>query len=151
MASEILEQRRTPGALHLEPLQLLVAAVLVGEDPVRVLVEGLNIAHLRVGKAPHGDAANAIRALRIFVLPVDVVAGAGRQHLDVMATGEALGDQAAVILGSPEDLGAVPLHDECNLHDGTPVSSNVASSCRMRASPNSATRRRCPAMIWARR
>ena len=60
---------------------------------------------LRVGEAADRDAADAVDALGVLVLPGDVVAGAGRQHLDLVLRREALGDQAAEVLGAAEHLG----------------------------------------------
>ena len=84
VAVEVLDQRRAPRALLLEPRHLVVAGVRVVEDPVRILVERGDVARARVLEAPHRDAADAIVALRILVLPGDVVARARRQHLDVV-------------------------------------------------------------------
>src|SRR5262249_4405543 len=89
-----------------------------------------------------------IDALGVLVLPRDVVAGAGRDHVDVVRDGEPLGDEPAEMLRSAEDLGAVALDDERDLHDS--VWSSAVSSPVMRASPKSASRRRCPAITCAR-
>ena len=53
----------------------------------------------------------------ILVLPGDVVARAGRQHLDLVLRRESLRDQAAVIFRPAEDLGSVTLNDECKFHN----------------------------------
>jgi hypothetical protein len=58
-----------------------------------------------VGEPPDRDAAYAVGAFGVLVLPADVVGGAGRQHLDLVAGREALGDQAAVVLGPAEEFG----------------------------------------------
>src|SRR5207244_3452 len=79
----------------------------------------------------------------------DVVLRAARQDVDLMATGEAFGDETAEMFGSAEDLRAVPLDDEGDLHEA--VFSSAASSRLMRASPKSASRRRWPAITCARR
>ena len=44
VAFEVLEQRRAPGALLPQPLDLVVAGVLAREDPLRVAVEGVDVA-----------------------------------------------------------------------------------------------------------
>ena len=115
VAFDVLEQRRAPGPLLFEPLDFLVARVRVVEDPLGVAVERVNVPGARVGKTTHRDAAHAIRALRVVVLPGDVVLRAGGQHFDVMPGCEPFGNQPAVILGTAENLGAVTLHDKRNL------------------------------------
>ena len=85
----------------------------VAEDPLRVLVEGREVARARDGEAAHGDAADAIGAFRVLVLPAHVVAGAGRQDVDLVLRREALRDEAAQVLGSAEHFGAIALDDEC--------------------------------------
>ena len=88
----------------------------VVEDPVGVAVERVDVARVRVREAPHGDAVDALAAFGILVRPRDVVARAGRQHLDVVVSGHPLGDQPAVVLGAAENLQAVSLDDEGNSH-----------------------------------
>ena len=117
MPAQVVDQRGTPGPLLLQPLHLVGAAVRVVEDPFRVLVERREIARPRVREAPHRDPAHAIGSFRVLVLPRDVVARAGGQHLDLVLLGEPLGDEAAVVLGSAEDLGAVALDDESEFHE----------------------------------
>src|SRR5688572_32223237 len=117
----------------------------VVEDPVRILVERRDVARARVLETPYRHPADPVVPLGIVVLPGDVVLRARRQHLDVVLGGEALGNQPAVILGSAENLGAVALDDERNLHDVS-----LSSSLRMRASPKSASRARWPAMTCCR-
>ena len=69
------------------------------------------------GEPAHGDAADAVGAFRILVLPGDVVLRAAGQDVDVVAGGQALGDEAAQVLGSAEHLRAVALDDEGDFHD----------------------------------
>ena len=114
VALDVLQQRRAPRALLPQPLQLVVLAVLVVEDPLGVAVERLNVARTRVGETPHGDAAHAVRSFGVFVVPGDVILRAGRQHVDLVPRRKPLRDQPAVVLGPPQDLGTVPLDDECN-------------------------------------
>ena len=123
-------QRRAPRALLLQPLHLVLARVLVVEDPLRVAVEGVDVARLRVGKPADRDAADAVGALRVLVLPGDVVLRAGGQHFDLVPRREPFGDQAAVILGSAEDLGAVTLDDEGDLQLRQNLDPEV--SCRLK-------------------
>ena len=114
---QVLDERRAPRPLLLQPLHLVGAAVRVVVDPLGVRVERVDVARARVREAPHGDAADAVGAFRVLVLPRDVVARAGRQHLDVVLRGEALGDEAAEMLGSAEDFRAVALDDEGEFHE----------------------------------
>ena len=65
-----------------------------------------------------GHAANPVVSFRILVLPGDVIARARRQHLDVVALHEVLGEQPARILGPTENLGPVALDDERELQWG---------------------------------
>ena len=116
--------------------------MLAVEDAIRELIERVDVARPRGGEPPDGDAAKPIGALRILVLPGDVVAGARGEDVDLVVLGDALGDEAAVEFGPAEDLGAIALNDEGNSHatsDNTwrnAVSSrSLLKSCR---------RRRCP-------
>src|ERR671913_2601462 len=146
VAVQVLEQCRGPGPLLLQPRHLVLARVRVVENPLRILVEAGDVARARVLEAPHRHAADAIVALWILVLPSHIVTRAGGQHFDVVLGGEPLGNQPAMILGAAEDFGAVPLDDERNLHDVS-----LSSSLRMRSSPKSARRARCPAMTCFRK
>src|SRR6185503_10437750 len=109
----------------------------------------VDVARRRGGESPHGDAADAVGALRVLVLPGDVVAGAAGQHLDLVRRRQPFGEQAAEMFGAAEDFCAVALDDEGDLHDS--VCTSVVSSRVMRSSPNAARRRRWPAMTSARR
>src|SRR6185369_13954641 len=111
-------------------------------------VERIDVARDRGGEPAYGDAADAVGAFGILVLPGHVVLGATGQHVDVVARRKALGHEAAQMLGSSEHLRAVPLDDESDLHDS--VCRSAVSSRVMRASPKSASRRRWPAMTCAR-
>ena len=114
---QVFDERRAPRSLLLEPLELVGAAVRVVVDPLGQLVERLDVARGGAGEAPHRHAADAVHALRIFVLPGHVVAGAGGQHLDVVLEGEPLGEQPAQLFGSAQDFGAVALDDEGEFHE----------------------------------
>ena len=116
VSGEVIEQRRAPWALLLEPRHLIVARMRVVEDPFGVAVEGVDVPRMRVCEAPHGDAVDALAAFGILVRPRDVVARAGGQHLDVVLSGHALGNQPAVVLGAAENLYAVSLDDKGNSH-----------------------------------
>ena len=113
---KVIDQRGAPRALLLQPRQLIIARMRVVEDPLGVLVEGIDIAGARVRKAPHCDAVDLLGAFRIIVRPRDVFASAGGQHLHVVLAGHPLGDQTAVIFGPAEYLLAVSLDDEGNSH-----------------------------------
>ena len=129
----MLDQRRAPGALSLQPFELVVGAVRVGVDPVRVLVEALDVTGPIVGEAMHGHAAYAIGALGVLVRPGDVVAGARGQDLDVVPRGEPFRHEPAEILGTADDLGPVPLDDEGDLHadsDSIIRSRGAGGACR---------------------
>jgi hypothetical protein len=63
-----------------------------------ISVERVDIADDRAGEPPYGDAADAIGAFGILVLPGDVVLGAAREHVHVMADREAFGDEPAQVL-----------------------------------------------------
>ena len=72
---------------------------------------------MRDRKAPHRDAVDLLDAGRQLVAPGDVVAGAGRQDLDLGVPREVLGDVARVQLRAAVDVGAVALDDDRELHD----------------------------------
>ena len=65
VALQVLEQRRAPRTLLPQPLHLVVARVRVGEDPLRVAVERVDVARPGVGEAPDRDAADAVGAFRV--------------------------------------------------------------------------------------
>jgi hypothetical protein len=112
VAPQVLDEPRTPRALLLQPLHLVVAAVRVVIDPVRVLVERVEVARRGVGEPADGHAADPVGPLGVLVLPRLVVARARREDLDLVLCGEALGHEPAQVLGSAENLGAVPLDDD---------------------------------------
>ena len=135
-ALQVLEQPGRHRALAAQPVLLVGVGVRVVEDPVREAVELLDVAGLAGGEAPHRDAADAVDALGVLVLPGDVVAGAGGQHFDLVPRREALGDQAAVVLRAAEDVGAVALDDERDLHAWTPrLAESVGVGCSIRRTP----------------
>src|SRR5262249_10002190 len=149
MAAQVLVERGAPRALLLEPFHLVGAVVGVVVDPVRVLVERRQVAGAGVGEAAHVDAADAVGALGVLVLPRHVVARARREHVDLVLRGQPLGDESAEMLRAAEDLGAVALDHKGELHDRFPMMR--ARSRAMRSSPKSASRRRWPAITLARR
>jgi hypothetical protein len=61
---------------------------------------------------------------------------------------EPLGQQAAAVFGPSEDLGAVALNDEADLHEN--LETSVRSAVSTRAAENWVTRARCPAITPAR-
>src|SRR5471032_2386787 len=148
MPAQILDERRGPRALLLQPFHLVGAAVRVGVDPLRILIERL-VARAGIREPPHGHAANAVRALGILVRPRRVVARAGRQHVNIVLRREPLRHEPAQVLGSAEDLRSVSLNDERQFHSG--CCSMWVNSPTIRLSPKSWRRRRCPAITSALR
>ena len=71
-----------------------------GEQPIGELPERAGVARLADGEAADEHAADAIRALGVLVLPGPRIAGAGRQHVDVVPLADLLGEQAAGVLGA---------------------------------------------------
>jgi len=138
---EVVDQPGRPGALLLQPLQLVLRRVRLVEDAVGQAIEGGKVPRAGRREAAHGDAAEPIRAFGILVRPRDVVPGAGRQHVHLVAGGHALGDEAAVILGAAHDFRAITLDDERDSHDVT-VSNMRCTSGSTRARSKSRTRRR---------
>ena len=67
-------------------------------------------------KAANGQAVDLVFAGRQLVLPRDVVARAGRQHLDLPVPGEPLGDVPGVQFGAAADVRAVALNNNRQLH-----------------------------------
>src|SRR5436190_24082833 len=103
----MLDERWTPWPLLFEPFHLVAAAVRVVVNPVRVFVEGFEIARAGVCEAADGDAADAVGPFRIIVFPGDVVARARREHVDIMLDHETFGDKTAEMFGPAEDLSAI--------------------------------------------
>jgi hypothetical protein len=92
--------------------------MVVVKDPVRVLVERRDVPCPVVRETPNGDPADPVLTFRVLVLPGDVIAGTGGQHLHLMPAGEPLRDQPAVILGATEYFRPIALDNERNLHEG---------------------------------
>ena len=117
MRLEVLDQRGAPGPLLAQPLHLVGGGVAARADPVGVSRERLEVAGARVREPPNRDAADPIGALQVLVTPGRLVAGAGRDDVDLVPLDQPLGNQPAVVLRPAEDFGAVPRDDERNLHD----------------------------------
>src|SRR5437588_5436217 len=149
MALQIVDQAGAPGALLLQPVELVGACVRVVVNPVGVRVERLDVPRLAAGESPNGDAAHPIGSFAVHVRPGHVVTRAAGEHVDLVGRGEPLGDEPAQMLRPAENFRAVPLDDEREFHDN--VWTSALSSRVMRASPKSASRRRCPASTFARR
>ena len=101
VALQVFEQRRAPGTLLPQPLHLVVSGVGARENPLRVAVEGMDIAGPGVGEPPDGHAADPVRAFGVLVLPGDVVRRARREHFDLVLRREPLGNQPAVVSDPP--------------------------------------------------
>ena len=113
---EIRLQRGTPWPLALQPLFFVRGRVVVVKYPVGVFVERGDIACALVRESPDGDTADAVLALRILVLPADVVSRTRGEHFHLMSAGEPLRDQPTVILGAAKYFSAVALDDESDFH-----------------------------------
>src|SRR5262249_32737537 len=148
ITAQVVDKRGTPGSLLLQPLQFVRAAVRRGVNPFRIEVEGIEVARPCVCEPPDSDAANPIRSFRVFVFPRDVVARARREDIDIVLSGEPLGDETAQMLRTAEHFGAVPLDDERDFHWLLII---VAKPSATRSRLKSATRRRCLSMICCRR
>ena len=57
-ALDVIDERRRPGSLLLEPFHLIGRVVRVVENPIRVPVEGGDVAGVGVGEPADGNAAN---------------------------------------------------------------------------------------------
>ena len=92
--------------------------IACGSQPGKELTmsEGLDAELMPGDVRVDGHPPHAIGALGILVLPGHIVARAGRENLDLVLGREPLGDEPAVVLGPPEDLGAIPLNDKGDLH-----------------------------------
>ena len=60
---QVLDQRRTPGPLLLQPCLLVRCRVGVAEDPIRVRVERLQVAGLRGRKSANSHSTDPVGAL----------------------------------------------------------------------------------------
>ena len=116
VALQILDQARGPGPLPLQPLHLVGGVVRVLKNPVGVASEICEIPDVRVRKAANGDAAHAVGAFGVIVLPGDVVARARRQDIDIVTLREPFSRQAARVFRSAENLCSVSLNDESDPH-----------------------------------
>jgi hypothetical protein len=113
-----LDQGRAAGALPLHPFVLVGLGMGVGEDPLRIAVEGLDVARIVHVEPFDRDAVDDRIPLGIFRGPGDVILGRrGVDGADVPSGDEALGDHLAMDFGAAHDFGPVALNDEGNLHE----------------------------------
>jgi hypothetical protein len=77
---------------------------------------------MRDGESNDTKRAEPGFTLWVFVLPRDVVPGAGREDGDVVPGGEMLGDEAAVPFRASGDVGPEPVDDAGELHRAARVS-----------------------------
>jgi hypothetical protein len=106
------QQRAGVGPLEPHPLQLLRLAVRPAEDGLGEGVKGADVAGLVDAKAQHPHAIEQLDAGLVVVGPAQVVAGAGRQHLDLVARRQQLGQHAALQLGAAVDVEPVALDNK---------------------------------------
>jgi hypothetical protein len=71
------------------------------------------------------DAAHAVCALGVSFLHADRVAGARRQHLDIVASRPAVRPSAAGVFRSAENLRPVSVDDESDSHDALNVYASI--------------------------
>ena len=116
VAFQIVQQCRAPRPLLFQPLDLVGPRMRILEDPVGVLVESFDLTSAISGEPTDRHPSDAIGSRLILVSPRNVIASAGRKHLDVMARRELLGNEPAVIFRTAQNLGAVSLNDECEFH-----------------------------------
>ena len=92
--------------------------------------KNLDVALVGHGEAMDRDAVDDLDAGGVFVVPRDVIARARREDGDLCVRRKMLGDVARVQLGAAVDVGAVPLHDDGELHcsDGSGPSSSPESA-----------------------
>jgi len=70
VAFEVLDKRRRPRSLLLQPFQLILPRVRIIEDPVGVFVERRQVARARGREAADGHAADTVRPFGILVFQV---------------------------------------------------------------------------------
>src|SRR6476469_9274064 len=92
-----------------------------------MLREELRRARTGDREPPHGHAVDRLDAGAQLVLPGHVVAGAGRQHLDLGMPRQVLGHVPRVQLRSAVDLSAIALNDDSYPHYS--ASWGPAASC----------------------
>src|SRR5215468_9086406 len=85
------------------------------------------------GVAVDGDAVHERRALGKVVPPLQVVEGAGGEHLHLVAAGQSLHEPPAVQLGAPRDLRPVALDDEGEPHAAATRASSRSYLSMMRS------------------
>ena len=97
---EVVDQARRRRTEPAHPLELFGSCARAGEQPARELLEGSSIVALGDREMPHQHAANAVCALGVFVFPGQRIARARRQHVDVVALADLLGEQPARMFGA---------------------------------------------------
>ncbi len=122
------DERRRERAVLADPGLLLLPAVCLVEAQVAERGELPRVSGPPHGVAVDGDAAHDLGALRVVVPPLEVVERPRGEHLDVMPSGQALGQPAAVQLRPAGYLQPVPLDDEGEPHPRPPPAVVIARS-----------------------
>ena len=102
--------------MQAHPLEFLGARPRTCLQALRQRVEGDVVRYLADAESAHQDAPDAVRPFGVLVLPRAVIARARGQHVHVVARADLLRDEAARVLGTGADVGAVSRGDERELH-----------------------------------
>ena len=116
---EEVDQAGRRGPQPADPFLFVRQAVRLGDQPGRELLERVGVVRLVDREPPDQHAANTVGPFRRFVLPRHRLARARRQHLDIVALADLLGEQAARVLRAAGDVAAVTRRDKGELHAGT--------------------------------
>src|SRR6266542_2485203 len=114
-----LEMLDKPGSRRPEaadPVHFFGAGARRRKNAIGELPQRGGVVWLVDGEASHQHAADSIGAFAVFVFPRLSIARGGRQHFDVVAQAQLLGEQPAGMLGASCDLAAVSRRDESKLH-----------------------------------
>src|SRR4030095_8881122 len=107
-----IEESRRRGSQAAHPLAFVVVTVRFGKHARRKLFERRRIMYLVDGEVSDQNAAHAIDAFRILVLPGVRVACTGGQDVDVVTLADLFRQQTAQMLGARNDIRAVAWGDE---------------------------------------
>src|SRR5262245_17744191 len=113
-----------PGSRRPEPpypLHLLAARTRNAGDSIREEPESMCVVRLIHQEPAEHYATDPVGAFSVVVLPRRRLAGGGRQHVDIVAFAQLLGEQPAGMLGPRRDLHSVARRDERKLQDATPL------------------------------
>ena len=80
-----------------EPFFFVLGTMLIIKNPIRIIIEAINVAFKSIGETPDCYTSDPISAFCIVISPCNVVACAGGKYFNFMTMCETFGNQPAVV------------------------------------------------------